>query len=97
MASIVPPFVVSVAETLTRRLVEKMDKPRVRLEPDLVARLELMAFAEHRDDFFAAELGDDLQLRPCRLDHLDLGVGAVVGKHKMLRPHAAQRRAAVAS
>ena len=51
-----------------------MDEPRIGFEPDLVARLELVALAEHGDDLLAAELGDDLGLRAGRLDHLDLGL-----------------------
>ena len=65
-----------------------MDEPRIGLEPDLVARLELVALAEHRDDVLAAELGDDLRLRAGRLDHLDLGLGAVVGDGEVLGPDA---------
>ena len=82
---------------MPRRLVEQMHEPRIGLEPDLVARLELVAFAEHRDDVVAAELGDDLDFRAGRLDHLDLGLGAVVGDDEMLGPHAIDRGAAVAA
>ena len=59
--------------------------------------LKSMAFAEHRDDVVAAELGDDLHLGAGRLDHLDLGFGAVVGEDEMLRPDAVDRGATVAA
>src|SRR6476659_96397 len=37
-------------QSLSRGLVEEMDEPWFGLEPDLVARLELMSFAKHCDD-----------------------------------------------
>src|SRR4029078_4856000 len=52
--------VFSGVEALSRGLVEKMDERRIRLQPDLVAWIELMTLAEHRDDLFTAELGEDL-------------------------------------
>ena len=51
---VVPPVVVLVAEAFPRRLVEKMNEPRIWLKPDLFARLELMALAENRDDVLTA-------------------------------------------
>src|SRR5258708_20726306 len=72
-----------------------MDERWVRFQPDLVARIELMTLAEHGDDLLAAELGEYLRLRAGRLDHDDLGFGAVVRDSKMLRPDAVHRRPAV--
>ena len=72
-----------------------MHEPRIGLEPDPVARLELMAFAKHRDDVLAAQAR--LDLRSGRLDHLDLGLGAVVGDREMLGPHAVDGEPAVGS
>src|SRR5262245_33555237 len=77
--------------------VEQMDEVRIGLEPDAVARFEAVALAEHGDDILAAELGRDLDLRPGRLDHLDLGVGAVVGDGEMLGAHAVDHRTAIAA
>src|SRR5882762_641424 len=53
---------VSCVEPLPRRLVEEVDEMRGGLEPDLVARLELVAFAEDGDYLFAAKLGEHLRL-----------------------------------
>src|ERR1700761_270641 len=64
-------------QALAGRVVEQMHQRRVRLEPDLVARTELVTLAEDRDDLLAAELGKHLGLRSRRLDHHDLGFGAV--------------------
>src|SRR5882757_5958996 len=64
-------------------------------KPDLVARIELMAFAEHRDDLLAAELGEHLSFRPRRLHHHDLGFRAVVRDGEMLGPDTVDRRPAV--
>ena len=50
-----------------------------------------MALAEHGDDLLAAELGEHLGFRTGRLDHDDLGLGAVVGDGEVLRPHAIDR------
>jgi hypothetical protein len=47
-------------ETFSGRLVEQMDQVPIRLEPNLVARLELMTFAKHGDDLFTAEFGENL-------------------------------------
>src|SRR6266851_10349414 len=71
-------------QSFSGRLVEQMHEPWIGLEPDLVARLEFEALAEHRDDVLAAELGDDLKLGAGRLHHLDFGLGAVVGDGEML-------------
>src|SRR5262245_25688148 len=86
---LIPPFAFLVAETLTRRLVKKVNQPRVWLETYLVARFELMAFTKHRDDVAVAHFGYDLEFGTGRLDHLNQGVDAIVGQEKMLRPHAA--------
>ena len=73
-----------------------MDEPRIGFEPDLVARLELVSFAEHRDDVFAAKFGDDLQFGTGGLDDLHFRLGAVVGEREMLRSHAVNRRLSIA-
>src|SRR5947207_15414276 len=74
-----------------------MNELRIWLEPDLVARLELVTLAEHRDDVFAAELGDHLDFSPGRLDDLDGSLGAVIGNDEMLGPDAVDRGASVAA
>src|SRR5258708_22789597 len=73
------------------RLVEQMHERRVRLQPDLVARIELMTLAEHGNDLLAAELGKHLRFRAGRLDHDDLRFGAVVRDREMLGPGALYR------
>ena len=55
----VPPFMLG-GEPLPRSGIEQMHEPGVGFEPDLVARLERVAFAESGDNFGIAELGDDL-------------------------------------
>src|SRR4051812_41947914 len=71
----VPPGWFLRVQSLFRGLVEQMDELRFGLEPDLVARLELMSFAEHRDNvwavFLATKFRHDLRLRAGWLDHLD--------------------------
>src|SRR4029077_16423005 len=62
-----------------------------------VARFEGVAFAKPRDDVVAADLGSDLQFGAGRLDHLDLGLGAIVGDDEMLRPDAVHGLASVAA
>ena len=54
-----------------------------------------MALAEHGDDLFAAEFGKYLGLRSGRLNHDDLGFGAVIGDGEVLRPDAIDHGAAV--
>src|SRR5499426_3716932 len=81
-----PPL--SRVETSPAWFVEQMRQSWIWLEPDLVARFEVVAFAEHRDDVVAAELGGDLQFGAGRLDHQHLGFGAVVGDDEVLRPNA---------
>src|SRR5262249_15924546 len=66
-------------------------------EPDLVARLELVTFAKHCDDFTVAKLGDNLKLRTSRFNDLYNGIVAVVGEEKMLGTHAIDGRPAVAT
>src|SRR5664279_1689997 len=66
------------SQSLAVRLVEQMYKRRIRLQPDLVARIELMPLAEHGDDLLAAELGEYLGFRTGWFHHHDLGFGAVV-------------------
>src|SRR6476620_2337026 len=74
-----------------------MNQFRVRLEPDLVARLELVTLPEYRDDILAPKLGDHLDFRASRLDHLDDGLRAVVRDDEMLGPHAIDRGASGAA
>ncbi len=59
--------------------IEQMHEPGIGFEPDLVARLEGVAFAECCDNFGIAEFGDDLDFRTCRLDDLDHCLGAIIG------------------
>ena len=54
-----------------------------------------MTFAKHGDDLFAAQLGDDLRFRPRRLDHYDLGLGAVVRDGEVLGTDAIHGRPAL--
>src|SRR3981189_1747761 len=75
--------------------IEQMHETRIGSEPDLVARLELVALAEYRDDVLAGQLRHHLDFRAGRLDHLDGGLGAVIGDGEVLRPHPADDRAAV--
>src|SRR5262247_3422953 len=72
-----PPL--SRVETSPAWFVEQMRQSWIWLEPDLVARFEVAAFAEHRDDVVAAELGRDLQFGAGWLDHQHFGFGAVLG------------------
>src|SRR3954471_17933474 len=108
-ASAVPPFTrvrrvnvvmglppcCSAAQSFATLRIEQMPQTRIGFEPDLVARLELVALAKHRDDVLAAQFRHHLDFRAGRLDHLDGGLGAVVGDGEMLRPNAADDRAAV--
>src|ERR1700710_2452138 len=72
-----------------------MNERGIWFKPDLVARIELMTFAEYRDHLLAAELGEHLGLRPRRLHHHDLGFRAVVRDGEMLGPDTVDRRPAV--
>src|SRR5882757_4470177 len=72
-----------------------MDERWIRLQPDLVARTELVTFAEYRDDLLAAELGEHLGFRAGWLDHDDLGLSAVIGDREVLGPHAIDGRQAL--
>src|SRR5256885_3211635 len=72
-----------------------MHQRRVRFQPHPIARIELMTFAKHGDDLFAAQLGDDLRFRPRRLDHYDLGLGAVVRDGEVLGTDAIHGRPAL--
>src|SRR5882757_10657888 len=88
-------FGCSGVEPLTRRLVEQMNERGIWFKPDLVARIELMTFAEYRNDLLAAELGEHLRFRSCRFHHHDLGFRAVVRDGEMLGPDTIDRRPAV--
>src|SRR6516162_8120691 len=90
-----PPL--SRVETSPAWLVEQMRQSWIWLEPDLVARFEVVAFAEHRDDIVAAELGGDLQFGAGRLDHQHLGLGAVLRDDEVLRPDAVDDGMSVAA
>src|SRR5439155_5962202 len=83
-------------ESLSRRLVEQVDEPRIWFEPDLFARLELMPFAENRDQVLAARKArDHLDLGAGGLDHLDGGFHAVRRQQDMFGPDAVNCRPAV--
>src|ERR1035437_2359148 len=92
----VPPFVLG-GEPLPRGGIEQMHEPGIGFEPDLVARLERMTFAESCNDLGIAELGDNLDFRTGRLNHLDHRLRAIVGNGEVLRPYAIDRFAAVAA
>src|SRR4051794_10502981 len=64
-------FGFSGVQPLTRGLVEQMDEPGIWFKPDLIARIELMAFSKHRDHLLAAEPREHLGLRAGRLHHDD--------------------------
>src|SRR5665647_917235 len=72
--------------SLAGALVEQMNQRRIRLQPHLVARIELMPLAEHGDDLLAAELGEYLGFRTGWFHHHNLGFGAIVRDREMLRP-----------
>src|SRR6185503_1457374 len=72
-----------------------MHERRVRLQPNLVARIELVTFAEYGDDLLAAEFGEHLRFRAGRLDHDDLGFGAVVSDGEVLGANAVDRGTAI--
>src|SRR5207237_7486726 len=72
-----------------------MHERRVGFQPDLLARIELVTFAEHGDDLLAAEFCEHLGLRARRFHHDDLGLSAVIGDREMLGPDAIDRRPAV--
>src|SRR4029078_10639778 len=74
-----------------------MDKPRIGLEPDLVARLEGMALTKCGDDVDATKLRNDLNLRAGWLDHQNSGVGPVVGNNEMLGARAVDGRLSIAA
>src|SRR3954447_12094833 len=65
-----------------------MHKRRIGFQPDLVARIELMTLAEHRDDLLSAKLGEDLGFRTRRLDDDDLSFRPVVSNREVLGPDA---------
>src|SRR5262249_59384830 len=88
-------WLISSVQPLAGRLVEEMHERRVRFEPDPVAGIELVTLAEHGDHLFAAEIGEYLGFRTGRLDHDDLGLGAVIGDGEMLGPDAIDRRPSV--
>src|SRR5712691_4387615 len=101
-ASAVPPwitvrrvkFVMVVSSSLlcvqsfSRRFVEQMDELRIGFEPDLVARLEIVALAEDGDDVVTGEPRRDLDFGSRRLDDDDLARRAVIGKREMFGPDA---------
>src|SRR3954471_17974283 len=78
-----------------RRLVEQMNHGGIGLQFDLVTRVELVTFAEDRDDLLTTELRKHLRFRAGRLDHDDLGIGAVVSDGEMLGTHAVNDRTPV--
>src|SRR5215212_5153686 len=71
-----------------------MHEGRIGFQPDLVARIELMTLAEHRDDLLSAKLGEDLGFRTGRLDDDDLGFRPVVSNSEVFGPDAIDGRPA---
>src|SRR5215471_926013 len=84
-------------EPLARALVKKMHERGVGFQADLVARIELVALAEHRDHLLAAEIGENLRFGAGRLDDDDFGFGAVIGNGEVLGTDAIDRGSAVRS
>src|SRR5688572_24503765 len=84
-------------EPFSRLAIEQVNLVAERFEADLVARLERMTLAEHRDDLFAAgEPRIDLHFRAGRLDHHDLRGEAALTEREMLGPEAEGDRLAIA-
>src|SRR5262245_19887803 len=71
-----PTIQASVDDALTARLIEQMDRGEIGLQIDPVARLELMAFTEHRQKLALAQPGRHQGLSTSRLDHPDFGLQA---------------------
>src|SRR5262249_11776370 len=67
----------SVGYPVSRRFVEQMHESRIGLEPDPIARPELMAFAKYGNDVLAAQSRHHLKLGAGWLDHLDDRFGPV--------------------
>jgi hypothetical protein len=61
----------SVGYPVSRRFVEQVHESRVGLQPDPIARLELVAFAKYRNDVLAAQSRHHLKLGAGWLDNLD--------------------------
>src|ERR1700741_3523011 len=78
-------------QPLAGGFVKEMHERRVGFQADLVARIELVTLAEHRDHLLAAECCEHFRLRPGRLDHDDLGFGAVIGDGEVLGADAIDR------
>src|SRR5258706_6247400 len=72
-----------------------MDERRIWFEPNLFARLELVTFTKHGDDFLTSEFCKHLRLRTSRLYHDDFGFGAVFRDGKVLRTNAIDSRTSV--
>src|SRR4051812_16547298 len=66
--------------------VEDMRHILARLEPDHLARREMMAFAEQRQDIAATDMHEHHGFRAGRLDDADLALETVVGEIEMFRP-----------
>src|SRR5438067_6142761 len=92
---VVPPL--SGGETFSARRVEQVRRARIGIEPDLVARLEIVAFAEDGDDLIDADFGSDLQFGAGGFDHEHLGFGAVLGNDEVFRPDAVDPGPSVAA
>src|ERR1700722_8510789 len=58
-----------ILKSLAGRLVEQMNQRRLRFQPDLVARLELMTLAEDGDNLLAAQLVEHLRFQSSQLDN----------------------------
>src|SRR5262249_40074624 len=91
----IPPL--SGGETFSARRVEQVRHARIGVEPDLVARLEIVAFAEAGDDPLAAKFGGDLKFGAGGLDDEHLGFRAAVGNDEVFRPDAVDHASSVAA
>src|SRR5205814_2099073 len=90
-------FCYSRVQSLAGRLIEQMDEGRIGFEPNLFARIELMALAEYGDHFLAAEFCKHLRLRAGRLYYHDFGLRAVVRDGEVLGPDTVDGRTPVAA
>src|SRR6478752_1217551 len=74
-----------------------MDTLRIGFEPDLVARLEGMAFAKCSDDVDTAEFCNNLNFGTGWLDDLDHGLSPVIGNREMFRANTVDSTAPITS
>src|SRR5471032_2853101 len=79
-------------QSFSRRFVEQMDELRIWFEPDLVARLEIVAFAKDGHNVVTGKPRCDLDFGSRRLDDDHLARRAVIGNRKMFGPDTVKRR-----